>query len=256
MAEKMITSRENPLVKYLIRIKKRKEKNLLFLEGERLVEDALKKLSPEKIFISEEKFERNYPIIPVVLSKKIFQELSETKNSQGVIGIFKRPEMHIDELFKCKKVFYLDKIRDPGNLGTIIRSADAFSIDALVLGKGTVDPFMPKVLRATMGSVFRVPIFFDTANNDLVKKWKVSGELFATKPKCDKSFAEAKIKEPYMIVLGNEAFGVSDEILREAKNFYLPMSGNAESLNAAVCASILMYLLQEVNYGVGGCGQI
>lgn len=235
----MISSKDNPKIKQIIKIKKRKEKDFLFLEGERLIEDASIYLKPVEIFVREGVSRPN----ATVISEKLFAEISDTENSQGIIGIFPKPEFGFEHLFKAEKVYYLDKIQDPGNLGTIIRSADAFGIDALVLRKGSCDPFNPKVIRATMGSLFRLPIYFDK-DFEILNKWKNTGKIYATALKDGKSLEKTDFVKPYMIVMGNEGNGVSDEILEMSdEKFFIPMSGNAESLNVGVATSILMYVL-------------
>lgn len=235
----MISSKDNQKIKFIKKVKKRKEKNFLFLEGERLVNDASLYLKPVEIFVREG---IEYPD-STMISEKLFEEISDTENSQGIIGIFPKPESDMDNLFISEKVYYLDRIQDPGNLGTIIRSADAFGIDALVLRKGTCDPFSSKVIRATVGSLFRVPIYFDD-RTEILDEWKKTGNIYATSLTNGKPLDEIVFQEPYMIVIGNEGAGVDEEILEKSDaNFFIPMKGNAESLNAGVAASILMFAL-------------
>lgn len=236
----MISSGKNPIFKFLVRVKNRKE-DLLFLEGERIIRDAMELITPIEIFIRED-IESDYNA--TVIDKKLFNKISDTRNSQGIIGIFERPEYNKADLFNYNRVYYLDRVQDPGNLGTIIRSAVAFEVDALVLRKGGCDPYMPKVLRATMGAIFKMPIFFDD-DFQIIPSWKKNGgRVYSTYLNEGFEISSMDFKEPYMIVLGNEASGVCEEIINLSDmSFYIPMQGEMESLNVAVSASIIMYLL-------------
>lgn len=239
----MISSKDNAKVKFLMRVKRRKE-DFLFLEGERIIKDAMDFTSPIEIFIRED-VENTFEGLNVnTLSYKLFNEISDTINSQGMIGIFPRPNYEREDLFNYNRIYYLDRVKDPGNLGTIIRSALAFGVEALILRKGSCDPYMPKVIRATMGAIFKIPIYFDE-DFDIISEWKDrGGRVYSTYLKDGKEISSMDFKEPYMIVMGNEASGVSDEIIEMSdENFYIPMQGEMESLNVAVSTSIIMYLL-------------
>ena len=139
-------------------------------------------------------------------------------------------------------ILFLDGLQDPGNMGTIIRTADAFNIDGIILGQGSVDPYNLKVVRATMGSIFRVPLYICDNSLETIMGLKTRGfNLLATSLEGSLIY-DSDFKGKIISVIGNEANGVSPDILKEAdKCIKIPMPGNAESLNAGVAASIIMY---------------
>ena len=137
----------------------------------------------------------------------------------------------------------LDRIQDPGNLGTIIRTADAFGVDGILISEGSVDGYNPKVVRATMGSIFRVNILHIKKSLNILEELKNRGiKIYSTSLQGKNYIQEINFKIPSLLIIGNESKGVSDELLNMAHSLIkIPMVGKAESLNAAVASSIIMY---------------
>lgn len=252
-----ISSKNNSIIKEIRSLSKKKyrwKKQLYIIEGIKLLEEALASgldlkhiLFSQKLLENEsgrELFSRlsNHARL-VEVEESIFSSLSDTENPQGILGIV---EFHINDykdLFNRKDLhlFYLDALMDPGNLGTIIRSADAFKIDGIIMGQGSVDPYNPKVVRATMGSLFRVPLYFD--NGNILKELKSHQyKIYTTYLKGSIANYSLDYHGNYIIVIGNESTGVSEEIVNISDALIkIPIPGRAESLNAGVASSILMY---------------
>lgn len=242
----LIESVNNLKIKQIAKLhtrKERKKTNQFLIEGFHLVEEAAKShidiemiltVNPDKITeIMVENSKQQYEI-----TFKIAEKLSQTEAPQGIYAVCNMPDVANT---KFDKVLYLDRIQDPGNVGTIIRTADAAGMDAVVIAKGTVDIYNDKVLRASQGSVFHIPVIemaFEEACS------KVNGKVFGTSLHNGVDFKSIEKPESFMLVLGNEGQGVDEAILEQAdQNLYVPIYGDAESLNVSVCAGILMYHL-------------
>ncbi|NMA64848.1 MAG: RNA methyltransferase, partial [Clostridiaceae bacterium] len=149
-----------------------------------------------------------------------------------------------DELLaELKRIIVLENVQDPGNAGTIIRTADAFGFDAVIFSKDSVDPYNSKVIRSTMGSLFHIPVIISKDIYSTLEKMKDYGlTIIAAHPREAELCYEADISQNIAIVIGNEGSGLSEKILNIAdKKIMTPMKGSAESLNASVAASILLY---------------
>lgn len=251
-----INSSKNELFKEIHKLKQKKYRyrsNSFLIEGIKLVKHAalqgeeIQYLLVCKSLIADEVVEEITAQMPehinlLYLSKDIFEHLSDTVNSQGIIAVVKIPKGL--ECLKEKGLYIaLDRIQDPGNLGTIIRTADAAGFDGLIYNKGTVDPYGEKVLRSTMGSIFSLPLL---AVEDLAKtlcESKEKGHLvFCTSLKDSRDYSEVSYKDGAIIVIGNESQGVSEEVFEQASHkIKIPIYGQAESLNAAIAAAIIMY---------------
>ncbi|WP_315066913.1 RNA methyltransferase [uncultured Clostridium sp.] len=259
---KFIESKENNLFKNTRKLKERKNRNKsskYIIEGFRLVQEAFKaKVNVDYLIVAEdadEKIEQylmNYiteDMKVYKISNNLFKELISTENPQGILAVI---NMNIVEL-KSEGDFYLlcDKLQDPGNLGTIIRTAHAAGVNGIILTKGTVDIYNEKTIRSTMGSIFYIPIQYDDADFSLVKELKSKGfNLVATSLDTDKNFFDVDLKGKVLLTVGNEGNGVSEEVLSMADTkVKIPMPGNAESLNVAIAASVIMYekVRQESN---------
>lgn len=235
-----ITSVNNELVKEtakLLKGKYRDETGLFLIEGNKGIEEALKaKLEVIHIF-SSEGFE-NYPQ-RIEVTEPVLAKISDAKTAPKAIAVVKQPIHKWSENFG--KVILLEGIKDPGNLGTILRSASAFGIDAIVLYGDTVDLYNPKCVRSTVGNLWKIPVF---RMNDL-SVFK-SFERIATLPKGENiiPLKSYNPKGQTVIMFGSEADGLSEELKKQAtKNLTIEMSENVESLNLSVSASIVMYEL-------------
>ena len=252
-----ITGKNNDLIKNVKKLlsssKQRKEQGLFVLEGARLVFDVLNSFYKVKYFlITEAALEKfslkademiNLSESSYIISDELAQKLSDTKNSQGVFAVCYMKATDDFVLKENGKLIALDNLQDPGNLGTIVRTAEALGIDGIIVGGGC-DVYNPKVLRASMGSMLRINV---TASDDLAKKLtelKSKGfTVYGTSP--DSSAApitEVDFSNGNVCVIGNEANGISDEVKNACDSLVtIPMLGRAESLNAAVAASITMW---------------
>jgi len=249
-----IQSKDNLLIKDIKKLKEKKYRissNMFLVEGFRFVEEAIDSdFEVRDIFISargELKYENSSLKNKLQINTKVysisdslFKSICDTEHPQGIIAVVRNKSVDI----KYDQGFYIlvDKIQDPGNMGTIIRTAHAAGALGVLITKGSVDIYNEKTLRATMGSIFKIPVIYD---NDLavVKKLRNSGfKLVASSLDCDKNFYEVDLKEKIIISVGNEGNGISDEVYELCDlKIKIPMPGGAESLNVAVAASIMMY---------------
>lgn len=249
-----IESKDNNLFKFVKKLKERRfrdKENLFILEGLRLIEEAIRaNMDIEYIIISkdyEDKFndlllENNISSNKIItLSNNLFMQLASTENPQGIIAVIKKN----DEKKDLSGDFFLicDKVQDPGNLGTIIRTAHAAGVDGIILTKGTVDIYNDKTIRSTMGSIFYVPIFYDDKDFTIIRNLKKDGFcLVATSLKESRNFFEEDLKGKIILAVGNEGNGISNEIFELAdKKVKIPMPGGAESLNVSIATSIILF---------------
>ncbi len=239
---KKIESLENQKVKEWSRLKEKKYRDLeskFLIEGDHLIEEAQKHGIVLEVLSLEEK---NYPVPSYLVTKEIMKKLSEQQTFPQQMAVCQKLESKNME----GNMLILDGIQDPGNLGTILRSAVAFDFANIFLSSSCVDLYNPKVIRSTEGMFFELNI----VRGDLVSmigKLKEEGyEIIGLDMLHGEAFEPENISEPYAFVIGSEGKGLSKESLELCTKFcYLPMSKNAESLNAAVCASILLYEMSK-----------
>lgn len=180
-----------------------------------------------------------------ILTNELFMLLSDTENPQGVLAVCKKQKEDYDLIWKKETPFFIlaEEINDPGNLGNLIRTADASGADAIFLSKGSVDVYNPKVLRATMGSIFHVPVYQNVNLEEISLKMKQQQIfLYAAHLKGDCYPYELPLKKGCGFLIGNEARGLSDESARLCNRWTkIPLVGKAESLNVSIAAGVLMY---------------
>ena len=243
----VITSLDNSHVKELIKLKqhKNREKTKTFLvEGLHLILEAYKQgLVKEIILLAEESLPLDTKIIHV--SKNVMHKLSSLDTPPTAIALCQiKPQNK--EL--GNKILILDNIQDPGNLGTIIRSAKAFNVDTIILGEGTVDLYNSKVIRATQGMLFHINIVTKPVI-PLIKDLKIKGyKIFSTNvvKGIDVQTIKNNKLNKYALIVGNEGNGVNNEITKLADlNLYIKINSLVESLNVAVATSILLYELNR-----------
>lgn len=251
-----VSSPKNPLIKEikgLYRKKNRWHSKSFIIEGIKIINEALVNNIELKHIIyadsllsnpeGEELLDRLYNN-KIKVSENIFKEISDTENPQGILGVAMFCERDIKDIIKLENpsLLFLDAIQDPGNMGTIIRTADAFNMDGIILGEGCVDPYNPKVVRSTMGSIFRTPIYISNNTLDCLQVIKDMGiNILATSLEGELLYNKS-FKDGCLCIIGNESRGVSSEIISMAEEtIKIPMPGKAESLNAGVAASIIMY---------------
>lgn len=252
----MISSTKNEQVKTVIELKKkakaRNEAKLFVVEGVRMVSE-LPKERTEKLYVSEsflknpknEAFLKEYPRYEAV-TDSVFAAMSDTQTPQGVLALIRQYEYGIDDVLKADgkaHLMILENLQDPGNLGTILRAGEGAGITGLIMSRDTVDIYNPKVIRSTMGSVFRVPFFYTNDMFQTVRELKDRGiRLFAAHLGGKNNYEQEDYKGDIGFLIGNEGNGLTDELSDMADTWVkIPMAGNVESLNAAIAASILMF---------------
>ncbi|MBQ4115156.1 RNA methyltransferase [bacterium] len=243
-----ITSVNNELVKEtakLLKGKYRDETGLFLVEGEKGVEEALAAgLKLKNIFVKEG-FDKYNSEIVIETTEAVLSKISETKSAPKVVAVAYQPEVTTEVLKNAKRVVLLERIKDAGNLGTILRAASAFNIDGIVLYGDTVDLYNPKCVRSAVGNLWKIPVCKIKSFDELEKIFD-SYERVATLPLGEnvvklKDYLPA---EKVLMMFGSEADGLSDELKQFAnKNLTIEMSSQVESLNLSVSASIIMYQL-------------
>ena len=246
----VISSKENNIIKEVKRLKEKKYRNEKYIiEGHKMIDEAIQEYVKIDIIIMTEEFANhnqkyvekinNYKFI--LVTENVFKELTEVKTPQGILAVvYKKEQIKIDE--KADYIMALDDVQDPGNIGTIIRTLDSANIKQLIVSRGTVDAYSPKVVRSTMGAIFRVQIIEVENLSETLNSLKQKGfDLVSTSLQTDKNIYDINYNKK-VVVIGNEANGVSKEI-QDASDYKvkIPMMGKTESLNASVAASIMIY---------------
>lgn len=257
-----ISSPENKLIKEVASLKQKKYRDssgIFVAEGVRLVEECIRAAWPVEVCIYTENAatkERTRCLIEkitkinckmVVVPENIYNKISDTEQPQGIMIILKKRPAAIDTMISNTKsqplLIILDGIQDPGNAGTIIRTADAAGCTGVIVLKGSADIYAGKTVRATMGSLFHLPISEGLSPAEIIPLLKQAGiKVMATGLQKSYSYYQADFNNPAAIVLGNEGQGVSAELFEAADNcLTIPLVGQAESLNVAVAAGVILY---------------
>ncbi len=250
----MITSTGNAQVKELLQLQKkskaRNERNVFVVEGIKMFSEAPRNRI-EKVFISETLFNRKKQELNLdglkieILSDKVFSHVSDTKTPQGILCIVRQKKTKLEEIFAQNPahLMILDNLQDPGNLGTIVRTAEGAGVSGIILSKDCVDIYNPKTIRSTMGSIYRMPFLYveDLENTiDEVKKQGI--KVYAAHLQGKNNYDEENYKTGCAFLIGNEGNGLRDEIAEKADIWVkIQMHGQVESLNAAIASSILMF---------------
>ncbi|MBN8236888.1 RNA methyltransferase [Halobacillus kuroshimensis] len=244
----MLTSLQNAKVKDWKKLHKRKYRNqtgTFLVEGFHLFEEVMKSGWTVKELIIREETDIELPddIPYTIVSRDVFAAVAETETPQGIAAVVAKEDYTFTP---GSLTLMLDAVQDPGNIGTLIRTADAAGFDQVIVGTGSVDIFNDKVIRASQGSLFHLPVF----TGDLgayVNELKDQGvEIWASALENSVSFKELAVPEKAALVIGNEGSGISEELVEAAdQQVYIPIYGQAESLNAAVAGAVLMYHLKS-----------
>lgn len=259
----IIKSSSNNLIKLIRSLKSKKNRinhGMFLIEGIRFVEFAVDNdIELVEICYSSVLKENNggLELLDKIFNKKIkafeierklFDSITDTKNTQGILAIAKIPDnFELDNFDDISFVLIIDRIQDPGNLGTIIRTADSANVDLIVINKGTVDPYNEKVLRSTMGSIFSVSIRYEKNILEFISKLqKNKFNVVSSYLDTDTYYDKINYKDKVALVIGNEANGIDKEIIEKSNTLVkIPIYGKAESLNASVAAGILMYEIKR-----------
>ena len=233
---------------YIKKIKKlntkkyRDETGFFLVEGEHLVLEAYKSGRLEKLVLLEnDSFDLN--VSKIYLTSNVMKFISELETPPTIMGICKKSA---DTLEYGDKILILDNIQDPGNLGTIIRSAVAFNVNTLILGNDCVDLYNSKVVRASQGMLFKINIARKNLIDFIPDLKQKNYKIFSTNVKNGKSLKNVEKVSKFAIIMGNEGLGVKDEISSLADEYlYIDMNAHCESLNVAVATSIILYELDK-----------
>lgn len=252
----LITSKDNEIIKNIKKLKEKKyrdEKKEFIIEGIKLIQEAIDEKAKIKLIVvceeclKEETIEQKllYQIAKyncIYVTPKVFQSITDVKKPQGILAIIEIENTEDIIKFDEDLIFVLDGIQDPGNLGTILRTLDSAGFSQLIVSEDTVDAYNPKVVRSTMGAIFRVKVI---ESKDLIrtikniKKHKF--ETLVTSLDTKENIYDIEYTKK-IVVIGNESNGVSKEIMDIADiKAKIPMLGRTESLNAAVATSIIAY---------------
>lgn len=252
----VITSKENETIKNIKKLKDKKfrdEAGLYIIEGIKMIEEAIEeKASIKKILICEECLTTGdleqkilYEIAKydcIYVNTKVYNFLTDVVAPQGIMAVVEKPSKDTEIDYSEDIILALDGIQDPGNLGTILRTADSVNLKQIIVTKNTADSYNPKVVRSTMGAILRIKII---ETEDLAKTLKESKKnkfkIVATSLDTNENIYDISYNKK-VIVIGNEANGVSKEIQELADNrVKIPMLGKTESLNASVATGIMLY---------------
>jgi TrmH family RNA methyltransferase len=257
----IIKSKDNSKIRYVRSLSSKKgrdEKNAFIVEGVKFVNEAiyenahiislifnentLNKTNAREIY----DFALKSEIEIVTCEENVFKTVADTISSQGVLAVIEMKK-NFSTINDFKFAIMCDRIQDPGNLGTIIRTADAFGPAAVILNKGCVDEYNPKVVRASAGAIFRVPFIHSDIDKEMISKLKESGyAIISTVVDSEYSFEDIDMYEKICLVIGNEGQGVSQEISEcSHMNITIKMSGRSESLNASIAAGISIYEIRK-----------
>ncbi|MBF0926442.1 MAG: RNA methyltransferase [Clostridiales bacterium] len=242
----IITSKDNEIIKNIKKLKEKKYRlDTYIVEGIKMVKEAISENQEIELIAIREDFKIDFDtkkIKIVTISNKIFNDISDVKTPQGILAVIKKNQNNQIET-NSDYILALDSLQDPGNMGTIIRTADSANINQIIINKTTVDPYSPKVIRSTMGAIYRTNIIEVEDLKATLKEMKLKGfQIITTDLKATQSIYDINYNNKTVVVIGNEANGVSQEILQTAdKKVIIPMLGKTESLNASIAASIMIY---------------
>ena len=230
-------------------VRERKEAGLFVAEGAQSLKEALhSKPAVKSLYLTS--LGRNRigeldlsGIDVFEVSEEVMSAMSTTMTPQGIVALCELPEKTLD-LPEISRAIYLHEIQDPGNAGTILRSADAMGMSAVFTSPGSVDMYSPKVVRATAGSLWHIPLFEEISFENLVKRYP-EADLLSLTASGKESINEINFDNPTIALFGNEARGLAGDIISRTRSVHIPMKGRAESLNLSAAASIVMYEMSQ-----------
>lgn len=255
----IITSRENPLIKLVAALQvsseKRKRNGLFVLEGLRICKDACDNgIKFDKLIVSDaaaEKYAADTEKFSLIsdecykIPDSLFKKISDTKTPQGIIAVAKMPVTGSCGIDKNGKYIALENVADPSNLGAISRTAEALGVNGIILSSDGCDPYSPKALRASMGTLLRVPVFVTESFDETLKSTGLK-RYACVVDKTAESIKEQSFGNGSVVMIGNEANGLTDSAKQSADILVtIPMTGRAESLNAAAAAAIAMWEMMK-----------
>ena len=260
----MITSTSNAKVKRLVNLKKRRKardtEKVFLVEGIRMFQEVPGELLRE-LYVTEGFYKKEKQLVDgrrsesgcefEVFADTVFQYVSDTQHPQGVLCVVRQESgtRQPSDLWKSPSgdqeplLLVLDNLQDPGNMGTILRTAEAAGVTGIIMSKDCVDVFNPKVIRSTMGSIFRMPFVYVESLTDTIEEMKAAGvHTYAAHLAGENSYEEYDYCRASAFFIGNEGNGLSDEVAKLSHTYIrIPMAGQVESLNAAIAATILVF---------------
>ncbi len=263
----VISSKDNEIIKNIKKLKEKKYRDLnkeFIVEGIKLVEEAIQENADiKKIVICEDcansgmiKKSLMYEIAKkdcVYVTEKVFETLSDVTNPQGILAVIGQKGNEEQIKYDEDIILVLDGIQDPGNLGTILRTLDSVNLTQVIVSNKTVDAYNPKVVRSTMGAIYRVNVIqVENLEQTLKNVKKHKFEVVSTSLDTNETIYSIDEYKKMAIVIGNEANGVSKEILDMSdRKVKIPMLGKTESLNAAVATGVILYeyVRKKINKG-------
>ena len=254
-----ITSKDNDLIKHIRKLKEKKYRDEFcefIVEGAKMIEEAINENINIKYIvvcedcknansITQEQLYNFAKYECIYVSEKIFNLITDVVAPQGILAVVEKPTKGDEKIdYKANNFLILDNIQDPGNMGTILRTADSLNIKQIIVSKGTADCYNSKVVRSTMGAIFRVNVI-EKELDKVIKDMKKRGiRVYSTDLSTNKTIYDVDYQKS-AVIIGNEANGVSQNILELSdERIKIPMIGKTESLNAAVATGIILY---EIN---------
>ena len=247
-----IRSKDNKIWKRCEQLTMRKYRDrsgLYLIEGENLLDEAIRNHVRIETVLVREDCQKALPPAAAdkafLLDARLFDKLAQTVTSQGILAVVAKAEVRKEDFIGLpgSNFIVLDRLQDPGNIGTILRTADAAGYRLAILMKGTADVYAPKVVRAATGSLFRMPVVSMASTEELVEFTRAAGKkLTATCLDAQCCYYDEDLTHDIALVIGNEGSGVAPALIESSElRIKIPMQGNIESLNAAVAAGVLMY---------------
>ena len=250
----MITSTSNQQIKEVVQLQKkskaRNQAGVFVVEGIRMVQET----PPErlkKLYVTENFYKKYKDMLPKggaspeLVSDVVFSYMSDTKTPQGVLAVVEQMHYTAEQILNAKNphILVLDNLQDPGNLGTIFRTAEAAGVNGMILSKDCVDIYNPKTIRSTMGAIYRMPFIYVEDLIDMIgtlKKNEIS--VYAAHLDGKQSYDKENYQTGTAFLIGNEGNGLRKEVADQADTWVqIPMAGEVESLNAAIAAAVLMF---------------
>lgn len=249
----MITSSSNPQLKNIVQLNKkakaRREQGLYVVEGYKMYleapEEQIEKIYAASHFLDKHpEIRQKHPNLEEV-DDRVFAAISDTRTPQGILCLMRQPSWNIKKMLGKENPFLmvLEDLQDPGNVGTIFRTAEGAGVDGIILTKNCVDIYNPKTIRSTMGSIYRIPFFYTDKIEEVLCELMIHDvRTFAAHLNGERDYDREDYKKGTAFFIGNEGNGLTDDLANMADRLVkIPMCGQLESLNAAMAAGILMY---------------
>ncbi len=258
MQSKYIKSKNNPLIRQIQRLAEKRHRlrdRLFFVEGTKFVRDGLVAGWHAEYLLMAESLDIPDFLIETLTNScctrhvlrvpdRLYESVTDTESPQGILAVFEYRHFELKDVLQDKRLLLiLDCVQDPGNMGTIIRTADAAGFTGVIALQGSVDVYNPKVVRATAGSIFHIPVVTGGNADEIFQKLHESGiRIYAASPGDGHKPYDINLRADAAVVIGNEASGIRDGVLKMSDStLTLPVPGRAQSLNASVAAGVIMY---------------